>query len=57
MKIQVVESTIGQSARHQFTVSYLINDTVAIDAGCIGFMHPVARQQKLSPCPAVALAF
>jgi len=48
MKIQVVESTIGQSARHQFTVSYLINDTVAIDAGCIGFMHPVARQQKLS---------
>jgi ribonuclease BN (tRNA processing enzyme) len=48
MKIQVVESTVGQSARHQFAVSYLINDTVAIDAGCIGFMHPIARQRQVS---------
>ena len=48
MKIQVVESTVGESARHQFAVSYLINDTLAIDAGCIGFMHPIARQQQLS---------
>ena len=47
MKIQVIESTVGQSARHQFAVSYVINDTVAIDAGCIGFMHPIARQQQL----------
>jgi len=48
MKIQVVESAVGQSAQHQFAVSYLINDTVAIDAGCIGFMYPIARQRQLS---------
>ena len=47
MKIQLIESTVGQSARHQFAVSYVINDTIAIDAGCIGFMHPIARQQQL----------
>lgn len=41
MKIEIIQST---NSEQQYLISYLINDTVAVDAGCIGLMSPVERQ-------------
>jgi ribonuclease BN (tRNA processing enzyme) len=39
---------MGSGAAHfQFTTSALINDTIAIDAGCLGFYHSAQEQAKI----------
>jgi ribonuclease BN (tRNA processing enzyme) len=45
MKVQLLGSSVRNSARHQYVSSFLINKTVAIDAGCLGF-HGTPQEQE-----------
>lgn len=47
MKVMLVPSSVGQDAKNQYLTSYLINDTVAIDAGSIGLLPDVADQARI----------
>ena len=44
MKVVILGSSGGNSGSRQYVSSYLINDSVAIDAGCLGF-HGSPEQQ------------
>lgn len=43
MKIEILGSSSTRDDR-QFLISYLCNETVAIDAGCLGLLAPLDRQ-------------
>ncbi len=45
MKVQLLASSVQNPARRQYVTSYLINGTVAIDAGCLGF-HGTPQDQE-----------
>jgi ribonuclease BN (tRNA processing enzyme) len=45
MKVQLLGSSLQDPARRQYVTSYLINGTVAIDAGCLGF-HGSPQEQE-----------
>jgi len=45
MKVLILGSSVQNTARQQYATSYLINGTVAIDAGCLGF-HGTPREQE-----------
>lgn len=45
MKIRLLGSSVPDAARRQYVTSYLINGTVAIDAGCLGF-HGTPQEQE-----------
>lgn len=47
MKVHIVPSSVGESSRHQILATYLINDTVAIDAGVLGLLSPLADQRRV----------
>lgn len=47
MKITILESTVGPGRTQHILASYLINDSVAIDGGCIGFASPLDIQKKI----------
>jgi ribonuclease BN (tRNA processing enzyme) len=47
MKVKVVACTAGQSAPYHFVVSYIINDTLALDAGGLGFFCPLPEQEAI----------
>ena len=47
MKIHIVPSSVGESSRHQILATYLINDSVAIDAGVLGLLSPLAAQRRV----------
>ena len=47
MKIQVLESSMGNGPGLQILSSMLINDEIAIDAGSIGFASPFAVQKGI----------
>jgi len=47
MRIKIFGSSIEDSARRQYVTSYLINGTVAIDAGCLGFSGTPQEQEKI----------
>src|SRR5262249_36492290 len=47
LRIKVIGSAIGEGERHQFLLSYVCNDSVAIDAGSIGFMTPIEDQARI----------
>lgn len=47
MKVMLVPSAVGQDAKNQYLTSYLINDTIAIDAGSIGLLPDVADQARI----------
>lgn len=47
MKIQLLGSSLQDPARHQYVTSYLINGTVAIDAGCLGFYRTPREQEAI----------
>ena len=47
MKVYIVPSSVGGSSRHQILATYLINDTVAIDAGVLGLLSPLAAQRRV----------
>jgi len=47
MKVQLLGSSVLNAARHQFVTSFLINGTVAVDAGCLGFHGHPHEQEKI----------
>lgn len=47
MKIRQLGSTNAAVEIRQHLTTFIINDTVAIDAGCLGLLAPVALQQQI----------
>lgn len=49
MRVRLVPSSVaaGTSEQDQFLTSYLINDTLAVDAGCIGFFGSPEEQARI----------
>jgi ribonuclease BN (tRNA processing enzyme) len=47
MKVQLLGSSVHDPARRQYVTSYLVNGTVAIDAGCLGFHETPQEQEKV----------
>lgn len=47
MKITLLESSIGSGPRRQILASYLVNDSVVVDAGSIGFVTPIEKQRQV----------
>lgn len=47
MRIELVNSSIGASEGRQYSMSCIVDQRVAIDAGCIGYLAPLARQRQI----------
>ena len=47
MKLTLIPSSIGGGPEHQSLSSCLINDTVAVDAGCLGFWGSPQEQARV----------
>jgi len=47
MKVELLPSTVGQAANRQFCIGAVVDDCVAIDAGTLGMVWPLERQQKI----------
>jgi ribonuclease BN (tRNA processing enzyme) len=47
MRIRICGSSVQNSARRQYVSSYLINDNVAIDAGCLAFWSSPRDQESI----------
>lgn len=47
MKIRLLGSSVPDAASRQYVTSYLINGTVGIDAGCIGFHGSPQEQERV----------
>jgi ribonuclease BN (tRNA processing enzyme) len=47
MKVTLVPPCVGSNVNHQFLTSYLVNDKVAIDAGCVGFFRSPQEQAQI----------
>jgi len=47
MKVELLPSTVGEPANRQFCIGAVINDDTAIDAGTLGLVWPVERQQRI----------
>ena len=47
MKIQQLSSSLGGGCATQYLTTFLINDCLAIDAGCLGLLTPVSKQQAV----------
>ena len=48
MKLQIIPSGMQGEARYQYLVSYVVNDRIAVDAGCLGFGLPLAHQKLVT---------
>jgi ribonuclease BN (tRNA processing enzyme) len=47
MKVRILGSSVQDAVNRQFVSSYLINGTVAIDAGCLGFWATPQQQEAI----------
>ena len=47
MKITLLESSVGAGTHQQILASYMVNDSVVIDAGSVGFVSPLEIQKKV----------
>jgi cAMP phosphodiesterase len=47
MKVHIVPSSVDGSNRHQILATYIVNDTVAIDAGVLGMLSPLEAQRRV----------
>lgn len=47
MRVRLLGSSLGDPARRQYVSSYLVNDSVAIDAGCLGFWGTPQDQEAV----------
>lgn len=45
MRIKLLGSTVGEGAPRHFASSYLVNDSLAIDAGTLGLLSPLEAQR------------
>ena len=48
MKIRILGSSVQDPGLRQYVSSYLINETVAIDAGCVGFWGTPQEQEAIT---------
>jgi ribonuclease BN (tRNA processing enzyme) len=47
MKVQILGVSAQHTARQQYVSTYLVNETVAIDAGCLGFHGTPEDQERI----------
>lgn len=47
MKVTLLESSVGSGKNQQILASYIINDLVSIDGGCVGFATPLDVQKRI----------
>ena len=47
MKVVILGSSGGDPGARQYVSSYLINDSIAIDAGCLGFHGSPDQQARV----------
>lgn len=47
MKVYIAPSSVGDSSHHQILATYIVNDVIAIDAGSLGLVSPMAVQRKV----------
>jgi cAMP phosphodiesterase len=47
VKVKLLGSSMGVDEGHQFLMSYLVDDTLAIDAGSIGLLSPPGQQERI----------
>lgn len=47
MKVHIVPSSVGESSRHQIMATFIVNDSVAIDAGVLGLLSPLEAQRRV----------
>jgi len=47
MRVRLLGSSLGDSAHRQYVTSYLVNGSVAIDAGCLGFWGTPQDQEAV----------
>ncbi|MEO2036610.1 MAG: 3',5'-cyclic-nucleotide phosphodiesterase [Planctomycetaceae bacterium] len=47
MQVELLQSTVGESAARQFCIGAIVNDTIAIDAGTLGLVWPLERQERI----------
>jgi ribonuclease BN (tRNA processing enzyme) len=47
MKLILIPSSVGSGPDHQYLSSCLINDTIALDAGCVGFWGAPQEQARV----------
>jgi len=47
MRVRLLGSSVGDSAHRQYVTSFLVNGTVAIDAGCLGFWGTPQDQEAV----------
>lgn len=47
MKIRQLGSSVGDGEVRQHLTTFLVNDSVAIDAGCLGLLSPIAAQRRI----------
>lgn len=47
MKIRQIGSSVGDSEVRQHMTTFLINETLAIDAGCLGLLSPIECQRRV----------
>lgn len=47
MRIRFLNSSPGEGQPRHFVTTYVVNDMLAVDAGCLGFLTPIERQQQI----------
>lgn len=47
MKVTLLESSVGSGKNQQILASYIINDVISIDGGCVGFATPLEVQKRI----------
>ena len=47
VKVNILGSSVGGQVTQQYAISYVINDVIAIDAGCLGFAWPLQVQRAI----------
>ncbi len=47
MKVNILGSSVGNGVSQQYAITYIVNDRVAIDAGCLGLAWPLQVQRDV----------
>jgi ribonuclease BN (tRNA processing enzyme) len=47
VKVHILGSSVGGQVSQQYAISYVVNDVIAIDAGCLGFSWPLKVQRDI----------
>ena len=47
MRVELVGSSVGKPDTKQYSLTILVNDCIAFDAGCLGFVSPLTIQERV----------